>query len=95
MRAFDPVGMPAAKAVLDGVTFGADAYDAAAGADAAVVVTEWDAFKALDFARLKAAMARPVIVDLRNIVTAAEAEQAGFAYTGVGRGGQGAGSRHR
>jgi UDPglucose 6-dehydrogenase len=62
-----------------------DAYDAAEGADAVVIVTEWDAYRALDLARLKRVMAGPVMVDLRNVYQRADVEQAGFAYTAVGR----------
>jgi UDPglucose 6-dehydrogenase len=85
VRAHDPVGMQAAGLVLENVTYGADPYDAASGADAVVVVTNWDAFKGLDLRRLKAVMARPVLVDLRNMFRPEEIVQAGFSYTGLGR----------
>ena len=62
------------------------AYDCAKGADVLVIVTEWEQFRALDLAALKTAMAKPVIVDLRNIYPPEEMTKHGFAYTGVGRG---------
>ena len=67
------------------ITYCTDAYDAAAGADAVAIVTEWDVFRALDLKRLAETMAAPVLVDLRNIYDRAEAERAGFAYSAVGR----------
>lgn len=85
IRAFDPVGMQAARLLLDQVHFANDPYDAAEGTVAVVLITEWDAFRALDFARLKSVMSRPVFVDLRNIYPSEEVVQHGFAYTGVGR----------
>jgi UDPglucose 6-dehydrogenase len=86
VRAFDPIGMEQAKAYLKGMAYGSDAYDCAQGADALVIVTEWEQFRALDFARLKAAMKQPVLVDLRNIYDAADMARHGFKYSGVGRG---------
>jgi UDPglucose 6-dehydrogenase len=85
VRAFDPEGMEPAKAMMPDLTYCRDAYEAAEGADAVVIVTEWDAFRALDFARLKGAMTAPVLVDLRNVYNRAAIEEAGFAYTAVGR----------
>jgi UDPglucose 6-dehydrogenase len=85
IRAFDPVGMNAAKPVLPNVDFCSDAYDAAVGADALVIVTEWEQFRALDFQRVKSLMASPAIVDLRNIYNEDELEKLGFRYEGVGR----------
>src|SRR5437762_6020783 len=67
VRAFDPVGMEQAKQELPSITYCEDAYSCAQGADAIVIVTEWVQFRALDLDRLKATMAQPVIVDLRNI----------------------------
>ncbi len=86
VRAYDPVGMEAAKDYLTGVTYCRDAYDCAEGASALVIVTEWEQFRALDFARLKSVMAKPVLVDLRNIYRPDELTRHGFAYEGVGRG---------
>ena len=85
VRAYDPEGMEPAKALLPGVTFCRDAYDAAESVDAVVIVTEWDAFRALDFARLKTTMAAPVMVDLRNVYRREQVEAAGFTYVAVGR----------
>jgi UDPglucose 6-dehydrogenase len=85
VRAYDPEGMEAARPMLPGVVFAEDAYDAAAGADAVVIVTEWDIFRALDLKRLAAAMTRPVLVDLRNIYSADTVAAAGFAYSSIGR----------
>ncbi len=85
IRAYDPEGTEQAKLVLNDVTYCANAYEPMEGADALVIVTEWDAFRALDFARLKGVMAAPVMVDLRNVYTRDGVEGAGFAYTAVGR----------
>ncbi len=85
IRAHDPEGMDAARALLNDVDYAASAYDAAEGAAAVVIVTEWDAFRALDFARLKRTMAEPVVVDLRNIYPPEQVEAAGFRYFSVGR----------
>jgi UDPglucose 6-dehydrogenase len=85
VRAYDPEGMEAAKAMLPGVTFATDAYDAARDADAVVIVTEWDAFRALDLQRLRQVMAAPVLVDLRNVYDRGAVEGAGYRYVAVGR----------
>jgi UDPglucose 6-dehydrogenase len=85
VRAYDPEGMEQAKLVLDGVTYCGGPYEALEGTDAAVIVTEWDAFRALDLERVKSLLTSPVLVDLRNIYPREEAERAGFQYTGVGR----------
>ena len=85
VRAYDPEGMEAAKAMLPGVTFATDAYDAARDADAVVIVTEWDAFRALDLQRLRQLMAAPVLVDLRNVYDRGAVEGAGYRYVAVGR----------
>ena len=85
VRAYDPEGMDAAAGMMTGVIFCKDAYDAAQGADAVAIVTEWDAFRALDLTRLGGVMAGKVMVDLRNIYVPAEVERAGFAYSSVGR----------
>jgi UDPglucose 6-dehydrogenase len=88
VRVFDPVAMPRARALpgARGVTFAKDAYDCVRGADAAVIVTEWNEFRNLNLARLKRLLRRPVLCDLRNVYVPAEAEAAGFRYAGVGRG---------
>ena len=87
IRAFDPVGMPHAKGMLpDGVQFCADAYDAAAGADVLVVVTEWNEFRALAPARLRETMRGTLVMDLRNVFDPAAMAAAGLEYHGIGRG---------
>ena len=85
VRAYDPEGMDAARPLLPAVEFCADAYAVADGAVAVALVTEWDAFRALDLARLATAMAEPRLVDLRNVYDRASVEAAGLAYEGVGR----------
>ncbi len=85
VRAFDPEGMAAAKALLDGVIWCNDAYETLDGADALVIVTEWNQFRALDLARVKALMRDPVMVDLRNIYRPEDVMAAGFRYSCVGR----------
>ncbi|MDP6952251.1 MAG: UDP-glucose/GDP-mannose dehydrogenase family protein, partial [Alphaproteobacteria bacterium] len=85
IRAYDPEAMEAAAPLLPGVEFGDSAYDIVEAADALVVVTEWNQFRALDLARLKAGMRAPVIVDLRNIYKPADMAAAGFRYSSVGR----------
>jgi UDPglucose 6-dehydrogenase len=85
IRAFDPAGMEEAKKSLTGVTWCADAYETAQGADALVIVTEWNEFRALDLARLKASMRRAVFVDLRNVYTPQDVAAAGFLYRSIGR----------
>src|SRR5450756_2345924 len=80
VRAFDPVGMEQAKPLLANVTFCDDTYACAEGASALVIVTEWEQFRALDFARLKKVMERPVLVDLRNIYRPEEVARHGFVY---------------
>jgi len=82
--AYDPEGMDVAAPMMPGVTMAGSAYEAASGADALVLVTEWDAFRALDLKRLASSMSAPVLVDLRNIYPVAEAEAAGFTVTRVG-----------
>jgi UDPglucose 6-dehydrogenase len=85
VRAYDPTGMEHARPLLANVAFCKDAYDCAADASALVIVTEWEQFRALDFARLKKVMQRPVLVDLRNIYRPEEVMRHGFAYESVGR----------
>jgi UDPglucose 6-dehydrogenase len=87
VRAYDPAGMEQAKPALPAMIYCNSAYSAAEGAAAVVIVTEWEQFRALDLARLKSVMARPVIVDLRNIYRADEMERANFRYIAVGRAG--------
>ncbi|RSU53969.1 UDP-glucose/GDP-mannose dehydrogenase family protein [Sphingomonas sp. S-NIH.Pt15_0812] len=85
VRAHDPEGMDAARRIMPDLDYVADPYAAARGADAVVIVTEWDAYRALDLPRLKQLLVRPVMVDLRNIYRRADVEAAGFTYTAIGR----------
>lgn len=85
VHAHDPEGMDEAAKIMPEVTMTESAYSAASNADAVAIVTEWDAYRALDLAKLRAAMKGNAIVDLRNIYRAAEVEAAGFRYTSVGR----------
>ncbi len=85
VHAYDPESMGQAKPLMPEVTFCDDPYAAAEGADALVIVTEWDAFRALDFDRVKSLLKTPVIVDLRNIYRAADLRKRGFTYLSVGR----------
>jgi UDPglucose 6-dehydrogenase len=86
VKAFDPAAMPKARDQLRGVEFAEDPYDAARGADALVIVTEWNEFRGLDLARLRRLMRRPLICDLRNIYDPEHVQAAGIRYVGVGRG---------
>jgi len=86
VAAFDPVAVEQARPLMPDVEFAADAHAAAEGADALVIVTEWDEFRALDLDDLAAAMRGKVLVDLRNVYDRADAERAGLTYHGIGRG---------
>ncbi len=86
VRAFDPVAREQAEKMFKGITFAPDAYAAADDADALVIVTEWDEFRALDLEKLAGAMRGKVLVDLRNVYDREDAEKAGLTYFGVGRG---------
>jgi UDPglucose 6-dehydrogenase len=88
VHAYDPQGMEAARRLLEGVTFSSGVYEAAEAADALVIVTEWDAFRALDFGRLKAIMKSSNLIDLRNIYRREEVLRHGFSYWSVGRPGE-------
>jgi UDPglucose 6-dehydrogenase len=85
VRACDPMGTPHAKSIMPNVAFFDDPYAAAAGADALVIVTEWEQFRALDLDRLKDIMARPVMVDLKNVYRPEQMAKAGFRYESIGR----------
>jgi UDPglucose 6-dehydrogenase len=85
IRAYDPAGMTAARTLLHGVHFADSAYDAAAGAHALVIITEWDAFRALDFRKLATTMQAKTLVDLRNVYRPEDVTNQGFAYFGIGR----------
>ena len=85
VAAYDPEGMELAAPLMPDVAMKTNAYAAIEGADATVIVTEWDAFRALDLERVKSLMTAPVLVDLRNIYDPAEVRAKGFAYSSVGR----------
>ena len=87
VRGYDPAGMEQAKPLLPDVHYCQSAYSAAEGADAVVIATEWEQFRALDLGRLKKVMTQPVIVDLRNIYRSDEMRRAAFRYIPVGRAG--------
>jgi UDPglucose 6-dehydrogenase len=83
--AYDPEGMDLAAPLMPGVRMTQSAYEAVTGADAMVLVTEWDAFRALDLERVGQLMRQRVLVDLRNVYDPGEARAAGFHYSSVGR----------
>ena len=85
IRLYDPVGMEAARASIDGVEFGCSPYEIAADADALVIVTEWEEFRALDFRMLGQIMKSPCLVDLRNVYNREDIAKHGFRYFSVGR----------
>jgi UDPglucose 6-dehydrogenase len=89
LRLFDPAAADEAAHALAGlegsITYTADAYDAARGADAVVIMTEWNEFRSLDLRRLKNLLREPVLVDTRNILDMAQARELGFAYYCTGR----------
>lgn len=85
VRAYDPAGIEEAEKLLKDVDYTTGPYLALEGADALVIITEWNEFRALDMDRVKAALKSPIVVDLRNIYDPAEMKEAGLAYTSVGR----------
>jgi UDPglucose 6-dehydrogenase len=85
VHAFDPEGMHEAEKLLPGVTWAKSTYETMNGADGVVILTEWNEFRALDFAKMKASLKRPVLIDLRNIYTPREVAEAGFEYHSIGR----------
>jgi len=85
VRAFDPQGMDEAKRMMDGVVWCADTYETIKDADALVIITEWNEFRALDLDRVRKLLKRPLMVDLRNIYPQREMKQAGFDYHSIGR----------
>ncbi len=90
VTAFDPVAAAAAARLLEDVastvTLSDDLYEAASGADAVVIMTEWNEFRGLDLERLRGLMKTPVIIDARNVLDPAQTRAAGFTYAGTGRG---------
>ncbi len=85
IKAFDPAGMAEARKLLPDIAYCDDAYGAIDGADAVVIVTEWNEFRVLDLPRVRKLMRAPLIIDLRNIYSPAEMAGAGFAYHSIGR----------
>jgi len=85
VHAYDPESMEQARPLMPEVTFHNDAYSALDGAAAVAIVTEWDAFRALDLDRVKSLMKSPIIIDLRNIYRPADVRKRGFTYLSVGR----------
>jgi UDPglucose 6-dehydrogenase len=86
IRAYDPEAMANAATMLEEVTFCHDAYETAEGADALVIATEWNEFRALNLDRVKKALQQPVMIDLRNVYDPKRMMQEGFKYIAVGRG---------
>ena len=84
IQAFDPEDHEARK-LFENVTFKDGPYDAAEGADALLILTEWDRFRALDLDRIKALLKAPMVIDLRNIYGAEDMKRRGFDYASVGR----------
>jgi len=85
IRAFDPEGNAEAKKLMPELDYCADPYEAMDGADALILITEWNAFRALDLARVKRLLRRPLVIDLRNIYKPEEMAEAGLAYYSIGR----------
>src|SRR5438876_3589272 len=85
VRAFDPEGIDEARPLLPGITFSLTAYEAMDGADAVVLLTEWNEFRALDLERVKRLLRSPTLIDLRNVYKPAEMAAAGFFYFSIGR----------
>ena len=85
LRVFDPEAMDEARALIDGVEWCTDAYDTMVDADALAILTEWNAFRALDVERMKALLRAPVMVDLRNIYRSEDMAAAGIRYSSIGR----------
>ncbi|MFL6863900.1 MAG: UDP-glucose dehydrogenase family protein [Allosphingosinicella sp.] len=90
VRGYDPEGIEQAKLAMEGVAFFDNPYAAAEGADAVVLVTEWDVLRALDLERLARTMARPIFVDFRNVYPPEDVEEAGLRWYGIGRASRGA-----
>ncbi len=85
VRGYDPEGVEQARPLMPGMVFCGSPYEAADGADAVVLVTEWDVLRALDLKRLKARMTGNALIDLRNVYTPEEVTAAGFEWQGVGK----------
>ena len=85
VRAFDPEGMKQARAVIDSIEYADSAYACIDGADALVIVTEWEPFRALDLDRVKSLLKKPIVVDLRNVYRLEDMKRRGFTYVSIGR----------
>jgi UDPglucose 6-dehydrogenase len=85
VRAYDPAAVDKARGLLPELDYLANPYAVADGADALIVVTEWNEFRNLDLSRIKRSMRRPVLVDGRNIYDPGEMRELGFVYRGIGR----------
>jgi UDPglucose 6-dehydrogenase len=85
IRAYDPEAMERSRAILPDIEYAESAYDAAAGAEALLIATEWDQFKKLDWERIRDSMTRPLIVDGRNLLSPQEMIKLGFEYRSFGR----------
>jgi UDPglucose 6-dehydrogenase len=85
LRAFDPAGIAEARKLLPDLIYCEDAYQTMEGADALVLMTEWNEFRALDLARVRQLLATPLVIDLRNIYRPAEMTAAGLSYVSIGR----------
>jgi len=85
IRAYDPVAKAEAMKILPDIVYADDEYDAVSEADALIIVTEWNQFRALDMTRIRDLMSKPRIADLRNICDPKDMRELGFEYIGVGR----------
>nr|WP_070960477.1 UDP-glucose/GDP-mannose dehydrogenase family protein [Hyphomonas sp. Mor2] len=85
IKAYDPEAMEEAAKLMDGLNYAENAYEAVDGADAMIILTEWDQFRALDLERIKASLKSDIVVDLRNIYSPEDMAKRGFEYTSIGR----------
>jgi len=85
VKAFDPVAMEEARALLPTLELGVDPYDVAKGSDAIALLTEWNQFRRLDLERIKSLLSRPIFIDLRNVYDPDHMKRLGFDYSCVGR----------
>ena len=85
LQCFDPIGMTEARDLMPDLDYANDPYEAMRGAEAVVFLTEWNAFRALDLQRMRASLAKPCVIDLRNIYRPAEMREQGFTYHSIGR----------
>ncbi len=85
IRAFDPEGMNEARKLMPDLIYCKDAYEAMTGADALVILTEWNEFRSLNLQRMREHLRQPVVVDMRNVYGPADMAAAGFTYHGIGR----------